>query len=80
VDQAHTVAAVILNMSKIFPSSYGISDTSRGVEVDEGHNGLGLTHSLQLGATVTAFGRGSSLLDMEVSKVSAGGLDDADLV
>ena len=43
-------------------------------------NSLGNTHTRELDATVTALGGGSLLLDMEVPELTAGGLDDADLV
>lgn len=39
-----------------------------------------MTYSWQLDATVSALRRSSSLLDVKVSKFSAGGLDNADLV
>jgi hypothetical protein len=39
-----------------------------------------ITYTWELDATVTTFRRSSGLLDVKVSKLTAGGLDDADLV
>lgn len=41
---------------------------------------VGRTHTGELDAAVTAFWRSTLLLDVQVSEVTAGGLDDADLV
>ena len=41
---------------------------------------LGWTYACQLGATITAFWRSSSLLDVQVSQLATWSLDDADLV
>lgn len=43
-------------------------------------NVIEITYAWELDATVTAFGGGSGLLDVKVSKFSARGLDNADLV
>lgn len=43
-------------------------------------NSLGNTHTRELDATVTTLGSGSLLLDVEVTELAAGGLDDADFV
>jgi hypothetical protein len=40
----------------------------------------GCTHTRELDAAVTAFGSGTLLLDVQVSKVAARSLDDADPV
>lgn len=41
---------------------------------------IGSTHTGELDATVTALGSSALLLDMEVPELTAGGLDDANLV
>lgn len=41
---------------------------------------IGSTHTGELDATVTALGSSALLLDVEVPELTAGGLDDADLV
>ena len=41
---------------------------------------LGITHTGELDAAVTALGSSALLLDVEVPELAAGGLDDTDLV
>ena len=41
---------------------------------------LGRTHAWELDAAVTAFGSSALLLDVKVTELAAGCLDDADLV
>lgn len=44
------------------------------------HESFGSTHTRELDATVTALGSSALLLDVKVTELTAGGLDDADLV
>lgn len=43
-------------------------------------NPLGSTHTRELDTTVTALGSGTLLLDVQVTEVTTGSLDDADTV
>lgn len=43
-------------------------------------NPLGSTHTRELDTAVTALGSGTLLLDVQVTEVTTGGLDDADTV
>lgn len=43
-------------------------------------NPLGSTHTRELDTAVTALGSGTLLLDVQVTEVTTGGLDDTDTV
>jgi hypothetical protein len=63
----------------IHPTCHSIAPRAR-IESSVAFKRIKITYTWELDATVTTFRRSSGLLDVKVSKLTAGGLDDADLV